>query len=87
MQDFHNLRVWRLAVSLAIQTRRVVSRFPRTGYAELRGQLISAAESIVANIVEGCRASTQREFARFLDIAIKRRRRSKAITTWERSTV
>jgi four helix bundle protein len=71
MQDFRKLRVWRQATSLAIQTRRVASRFPRTGYAELRNQLISAAESVVANIVEGCGASTQREFARFLDIAIK----------------
>lgn len=33
--------------------------------------MISAAESIASNIVEGCGASTQKEFARFLDISIK----------------
>jgi four helix bundle protein len=30
-----------------------------------------AAESIVSNIVEGCAASSRKEFARFLDISIK----------------
>jgi four helix bundle protein len=33
--------------------------------------MISAAESIVQNIVEGCGAATPREFARYLDISIK----------------
>jgi four helix bundle protein len=30
-----------------------------------------AAESIVSNIVEGCAASSRKEFVRFLDISIK----------------
>ena len=33
--------------------------------------MVRAAESIVFNIVEGCGARGAREFARFLDIAIK----------------
>ena len=33
--------------------------------------MIRAAESIVFNIVEGCGTSTAREFARFLEIAVK----------------
>jgi four helix bundle protein len=33
--------------------------------------MIGAAESIASNIVEGCGASTQKEFARFLDISTK----------------
>jgi four helix bundle protein len=33
--------------------------------------MISAAESIAFNIVEGCGSATQKEFARFLDISIK----------------
>jgi four helix bundle protein len=71
MQDFHNLRVWRHAVALALNTRRVVSRFPRKGYARIKAQMIDAAESIVDTIVERCGAATQLEFARFLDMAIK----------------
>jgi four helix bundle protein len=71
MQDYRKLRVWKNAFALALNTRRATASFPRSGFAELKAQMISAAESIVLNIVEGCGASTQRELARFLDIAIK----------------
>jgi four helix bundle protein len=33
--------------------------------------MVSAVESVAFNIVEGCGASTRKEFARFLDISIK----------------
>jgi len=36
-----------------------------------KGQLARAADSIPSNIAEGCGAASQRDFARFLDAAIK----------------
>lgn len=71
MQDYRKLRVWKIAHELAIAVRRATRGFPRTGFGSLQSQMIRAAESIVLNIVEGCGASSAREFARFLDIAIK----------------
>lgn len=71
MQDYRHLQVWRAALGLAVNVRRATNQFPRTGYAELKAQMISAAESIVNNIVEGCGAETPKDFARFLTIAIK----------------
>jgi four helix bundle protein len=71
MQNFRQLRVWRKAFALAVNSRRSTQRFPRKGYAELKAQIISSAESVVLNIVEGCGASSQKDFARFLDISIK----------------
>ena len=71
MQNYRKLRVWRQAFSLALNIRRATASFPRSGYADLKAQIVSAAESIVFNIVEGCGAASQKEFGRFLDIAIK----------------
>ena len=72
MQDYRNLHVWKRAHALAQAVRRAVWRyFPRRGYAQLVDQLTRAAESVAENIVEGCGAATQREFARFVDMAIK----------------
>jgi len=71
MQDYRQLRVHANAHALAIRVRGATRRFPRTGYASLKAQMTSAAESIACNIVEGCGANSQKEFARFLDIGIK----------------
>ena len=71
MQNFRQLRVWRKASGLAVNVRRATDSFPKSGYSELKAQMISAAESILFNIIEGCGAPSQRDFARFLSISIK----------------
>jgi four helix bundle protein len=71
MQNHRGLRVWRKAHTLAIDVRRVIRLFPRRGYGSLQSQIARAAESIVFNIVEGCGGTSQKDFARFLDIGIK----------------
>jgi len=71
MQNFRRLHVWERAHQFALDVRIATESFPRTGYSELKAQLVSAAESIPTNIVEGCGASSRKEFARYLDISIK----------------
>src|SRR5688572_3441313 len=71
MQNFRSLRVWKIAHFHAIAVRRATRAFPRAGYGPLKSQMVSAAESIVFNIIEGCGSQTPKEFARFLDIVIK----------------
>lgn len=71
MQDYRQLRVHAKAHILAIEVRRATKQFPRTGYTSLKAQMTSAAESISFNIVEGCGADSQKEFARFLEIGIR----------------
>lgn len=71
MQDYRKLRVWEQAHALALTVRQATNGFPRTGYASLRAQLTTAAESIAFNIVEGCGTTSQAEFARFLEISRK----------------
>jgi len=71
MQDYRKLRVHINAHALAIEVRIATKTFPRAGYGSLKAQMSSSAESIGFNIVEGCAATSQREFARFLEIAFK----------------
>jgi len=70
MQDFRRQAVWHRAHAFNLEVQRVVRTFPR-GYAELKSQLLRAADSIPSNIVEGCGAATRKELARYLDISIK----------------
>lgn len=71
MQDFKNILAWQRAHAISIVMHRTSRGFARAGHASLRSQLTRAAESIATNIVEGCGAVTRKEFARYLDIAIK----------------
>jgi four helix bundle protein len=71
MQDFRKLDVWKRAHAFVLDVRRAIRGLPRSGYRTLHTQIVRAVESIPHNIVEGCGASTQREFARFLDVSIK----------------
>lgn len=71
MQDFRKLDVWHKAHALALDVRRVTTEFPRSGYTAQRSQILRAVESIPTNIVEGCFAASQKDFARFLEVSIK----------------
>ena len=71
MQDFRKLRVWQRAHAFELAIDKFVRRLPKTCPAGRKAQLIESSESVPANIAEGCGAASQREFARFLDNAIK----------------
>ena len=71
MQDFQKLLVWQRASALALRVDVANHSFPPRKGSGVRTQLGRAADSIAANIVEGSAAASQREFARYLDIAIK----------------
>jgi S23 ribosomal protein. len=70
MADFKKLHVWRKAHALTLSIHRVSATIRGSPYASLRSQLVRAAMSIPANIVEGRGQKSEREFARFLRIAL-----------------
>lgn len=70
MQNYRQLSVWRLAHSLALNVHRLTSSIPRQHNSGLISQLRRAALSIPANISEGCGRESNRDFAKFLQIAI-----------------
>ena len=71
MQSFRKLDVWRRAHAHAINVRRATNAFPRYGFTSLKAQIRDSAESVPFNIVEGCGADSNKEFARYLGISIK----------------
>jgi len=70
MGDFKKLQVWQKAHDLVLAAHDVASRIRGREYAALRSQIVRAAASIDANIVEGSGQRSDKEFSRFLNIAI-----------------
>ncbi len=70
MSDFRKLLVWQKAHALALHVDRAAVGIRAARYASLRSQLIRSAMSIPANIAEGRRQESDRDFARFLRYAV-----------------
>ena len=70
MSDFKQLLVWQKAHELALHAHRAAAGIRKAHHAALKSQIIRAAFSIAANIVEGRRQESEKEFARFLNIAL-----------------
>ncbi|HEY6089592.1 MAG TPA: four helix bundle protein [Gemmatimonadaceae bacterium] len=69
MGDLRNF-TWRKAHALALNVHSVAKVIRGPSYASLRSQMIRAAMSVPANIVEGKGQKSGRDFARFLEYAI-----------------
>ena len=70
MSDFKQLLVWQKAHALGLRAHRAASGIRKAYDVALRSQIIRSAFSISANIVEGRRQESEKEFARFLKIAL-----------------
>lgn len=70
MADFKKLLVWQRAHALALNVNRVAGQIRGSAHVSLRSQMIRAAMSIDANIVEGRGQKSERDFTRFLGYAV-----------------
>jgi four helix bundle protein len=70
MSDYKKLRVWRQAHALALDAHRAATRIRGSQSAAFRSQIIRAAMSIPANIVEGREQKSEAAFGRYLRIAL-----------------
>ena len=70
MKDFRQLKVWEKAHQLALAIYKETKNFPKEELYGLTSQIRRASMSIPTNIAEGCGMNTDKEFARFLQIAM-----------------
>jgi four helix bundle protein len=70
MADFKKLHVWQKAHALTLCVDRTSKKIRGSQYLSLRNQMFRSAASIPANIAEGRRKKSEKEFARFLGIAL-----------------
>jgi len=70
MKDFRSLDVWKKSHKLALAIYKASAGFPSNELYGLTSQVRRAASSIPANIAEGCGRGSNRDFARFLQIAM-----------------
>jgi len=70
VQNFRDLLVWQKAHALAVRINEVTDALARRDRSGFVSQARRAAMSIPSNIAEGCHRPTDRDFAKFLQIAI-----------------
>jgi len=68
--NFEDLEIYKLAVRLTKLVYKLARKLPRHEEYVLKPQLLRAVTSIVLNIAEGKGRRNDKEFARFLRIAI-----------------
>ena len=70
MSNYRELAVWRKSHSVALDVYRVSLELPKTERYGLQAQMRRAAVSIGSNLAEGSGRASDRDFARFVSIAI-----------------
>src|SRR5438067_2411723 len=70
MHDFKNLSVWQAARRLTRSLYQLTTDFPASEEFGLKAHMRGASISICSNIAEGCGRRGDREFRRFLDVAM-----------------
>jgi four helix bundle protein len=70
MRNYKKIKAWELAHQLTLSVYRVTGDFPKSEQFGIISQLRRASSSVPANIAEGSGRATEKEFLRFLDIAL-----------------
>jgi len=70
MKDFRQLKVWEKSHQLALSIYKETQNFPKEEFYGLTSRIRRASMSIPTNIAEGCGRNTDKDFDRFLQIAM-----------------
>ena len=70
MKDFRTLNVWQKGHKLAVMIYQKTKTFPKEEVYGITSQLRRAIVSIPTNLAEGCGRGSDKDFAKFAQIAI-----------------
>lgn len=70
MHRFKDLEIWKLSRKLSTKIYSITANFPDNEKFGLSNQLRRVSISLPSNIAEGCSRSSNKDFSRFLEIAI-----------------
>lgn len=70
MRNFRELKIWQKGFQIAVKSYQLVSTFPKEEKFGLSSQVTRAAVSIPSNVAEGCSRSSEKDYNRFLQIAL-----------------
>lgn len=69
IQTFRELKVWQKAHNFTLKVYEITAGFPKQECFGLTKQIRSSAVSVAANIVEGHKRKSRKDFSHFLNIA------------------
>lgn len=70
MKNFKNLKIWQEGIQTVMHIYKVTNEFPKEELFNLTSQIRRSAVSIPTNIAEGAGRGSDKDFKRFLDIAL-----------------
>ena len=70
MKDFRSLKVWEKSHFISLEIYRITKGFPKEEQFNLTSQLRRAITSIPTNLAEGCGRGSDKDFKRFVQIAM-----------------
>jgi four helix bundle protein len=70
MHNFRKLDIWMKSMDLVVEIYNLTTSFPNSEKFGLSSQMQRSAVSIPANIAEGSAKSSNKDFARFLEMSI-----------------
>ena len=70
MKNFKNLKVWQKGFQIAKSTYKLTKKFPAEEKYGLTSQMNRASISITSNIAEGSSRRSEKDYFRFLEIAL-----------------
>jgi len=68
--NYENLEVWNRGIDLSVRIYALTKQFPQEEIYGLTSQIRRAAFSVPSNIAEGSQRNSDKEFARFIGIAL-----------------